>query len=230
MAKKNDKEDFFSGWTAVIIGLIGVVLVCFLAQKGVEYFQGGEASSSSGSFLGSSTAVSEEVQDEDEDIKKAKQMKATENSQAENDSDKSKDKNKSLADEEQAAAEKNSKQNQKPEQDEKLSIQDKIAISNQKLQEGRNFFAERNLTNALESFDQAVKIYALNAAAWTEHGKVCVEMQNFEQALRDFNKAVEVDSTYADAYTQRGLYYQAFGDDEKAQADFAMSDILSKKQ
>ena len=229
MAKKNDKEDFFSGWTAVIIGLIGVVLVCFLAQKGVEYFQGGEASSSSGSFLGSSTAVSEEVQDEDEDIKKAKQMKATENSQAENDSDKSKDKNKSSA-EEQAAAEKNSKQNKKPEQDEKLSIQDKIAISNQKLQEGRNFFAERNLTNALESFDQAVKIYALNAAAWTEHGKVCVEMKNFEQALRDFNKAVEVDSTYADAYTQRGLYYQAFGDDEKAQADFAMSDILSKKQ
>ena len=227
MAKKNDKEDFFSGWTAVIIGLIGVVLVCFLAQKGVEYFQGGEASSSSGSFLGSSTAVSEEVQDEDEDIKKAKQMKVTENSQAENDSDKSKDKNKSSA-EEQAAAEKNSKQNKKPEQDEKLSIQDKIAISNQKLQEGRNFFAERNLTNALESFDQAVKIYALNAAAWTEHGKVCVEMKNFEQALRDFNKAVEVDSTYADAYTQRGLYYQAFGDDEKAQADFAMSDILSK--
>ena len=222
MAKKNDRQDFFSGWTAVIIGLLGVVLVCFLAQAAVEYFQGSEGGNSSNVFVGSSS--SEKFEDEDEDIKKARQMKDAEKNSAQ-----SEDKNKSSATKEEDQSEKNSKQPPKAE-DEKLSIQDKISISNQKLAEGRNFFAEGNLSKALESFDQAVKVYSLNAAAWTERGRVCVEIQNFDQALHDFNKAVEVDSTYADAYNQRGLFYQAFGDEEKAQADFAMHEILSKRQ
>ena len=228
MAKKDDKKDFFSGWTAFFIVALGFVLICFAAQKGVEYFQGGGGKTfSSAAVFSDSKSKPEEV--EDEDIKKAKQMKAAENSNAENNSDKSQDKNKNST--EDAKADKNQKQqqNQKPE-DEKLSIQDKISISNQKLQEGKNFVTEGNLSQALECFDQAVKLYSLNAAALTERGKVYTQMKNFEQALRDFNKAVEVDSTYADAYTQRGLYYQNFGDDEKAQADLATAQILSQRQ
>ena len=231
MAKKDDKKDFFSGWTAFFIVALGFVLICFAAQKGVEYFQGGGSGKtfSSAAVFSDSKSKPEEV--EDEDIKKAKQMKAEENSDAENNSDKSQDKNKSSAEDanSEKTADKNQKQPPKPE-DEKLSIQDKIFISNQKLQEGKNFVAEGKLAEALESFDQAVKLYALNAEALTERGKVYTTMQNFEQALRDFNKAVEVDSTYADAYTQRGLYYQNFGDDEKAQADLATAQILSQRQ
>lgn len=227
MVKKDDKKDFFSGWTAFFIVALGFVLICFAAQKGVEYFQGGGSGKTFSSAAVFSDSKSKPEEAQDEDIKKAKQMKAAENSNAENNSLAAQDKNKSSA-ENETTADKNQNQQQKPE-DEKLSIQDKIFISNQKLQEGKNFVAQGNLSQALKCFDQAVKLYSLNAAAFTERGKVYTTMQNFEQALRDFNKAVEVDSTYADAYTQRGLYYQNFGDDEKAQADLATAQVLSSK-
>jgi len=226
LAKKNENKDFFSGWTLFFAVLLGFFLVCFVAQKGMEYFQGNDGGNfSNASFLGGSSSKVEEIEDEDEDIKKAKQMKAAKDSQAENNSDA---KNKSDTDK-TTDTEKNSKQTPKPEDDEKLSIQDKIFISNQKLQEGKNFVAEGNLSEALDCFNQAVKLYSLNAAALTERGKIYTEMKNFEQALHDFNKAIEVDSTYSDAYKQRGIYYQNFGDDEKAQADLATAEVLSKR-
>ena len=88
MAKKNEKETFFSGWTAFFIVMLGFILICFVAQKGMEYLQGGSGSGTA--FFGSSASSSENLEDEDEDIRKAKQQKAAEN---DNRPDKDKDKN-----------------------------------------------------------------------------------------------------------------------------------------
>jgi len=96
----------------------------------------------------------------------------------------------------------------------------------------------KNYELAIKDFNKVIKLLKTSQAGDTvavdvnvylgityrERGKVYYELKNYKLAVKDFNEAIELNPNSAvDAvnYHLRGLCYQALGDEEKAQADFA---------
>ncbi|MBR7025619.1 MAG: tetratricopeptide repeat protein [Selenomonadaceae bacterium] len=104
-----------------------------------------------------------------------------------------------------------------------VAAEDKIFLSNQKLEDCRKLYYNRDYQGVIKLCNEAIEINANNAKAYALRGAIYRELKNFNAAISDLSKAIELNPNYADAYNDRGAVYQdiknynlAFADYDKA--------------
>lgn len=80
---------------------------------------------------------------------------------------------------------------------------------------------------AVADFDKAISLKPNDVANYENRGLVYGNMGDFKSALADFDKVISLKPT-AEAYQRRAQCYEALGDNEKAQADLAKANELTK--
>jgi lipoprotein NlpI len=73
---------------------------------------------------------------------------------------------------------------------------------------------------AIEDFDEAIKLDPKYALAYNNRGSAWIGMGDFDHAIADFNQAIALDAKYALAYNFRGSAWIAKGDVDRAISDF----------
>lgn len=87
----------------------------------------------------------------------------------------------------------------------------------------------KNFNQAISDCNEAIKINPNNADAYIHRAMAYGNSNNLKQTFDDVEKAIQLGEYFqnkknlAVAYHVRGLCYQNFGDNQKAQEDFAMS-------
>ncbi len=84
---------------------------------------------------------------------------------------------------------------------------------------GNEAYLQKNYSQAIDYFNQAIQLNPNLAVAYTKRGNVYYELGNLNQALQDYNKAIQLDPNYAGAYTNRGLVYYELGNLNQALQD-----------
>lgn len=85
------------------------------------------------------------------------------------------------------------------------------------------YVARREFDQAMEDYDQAIRLDGNFAPAYDNRGVVNTAIEEYDAALADFNRALDIDSNYAPAYINRGIVSAIQGDWDSAQADFEMA-------
>jgi tetratricopeptide (TPR) repeat protein len=84
-----------------------------------------------------------------------------------------------------------------------------------------NLWRDRGeLDNAIDDFNEAIRLDPKNAAAYNNRGSARSDKNELDKAIADFDSAIEIDPKFASAYRNRGGAYmskEAYG---KALADF----------
>ncbi len=85
-------------------------------------------------------------------------------------------------------------------------------------------YAEMRMNKeAIESFNEAIKIYPRYAKAHNDLAVVHGRTGKFELALDNFNKAIKIDWDYADAHYNLGILLEYLGQKEKAKEEFEIA-------
>jgi tetratricopeptide (TPR) repeat protein len=69
---------------------------------------------------------------------------------------------------------------------------------------GNVFYAQRQLSRALDAYDRAVKADPRFVKAWDRRGNVLVDMGRNYKALDSYNEAIRIDPMYAPAWNSKG--------------------------
>lgn len=90
---------------------------------------------------------------------------------------------------------------QEPERGDKHDPTDAEALN----VKGMNFVRTRQLKEALECFEEAVKLNPNHSSAWYNRGMSLMGLgESNEEALHCFQKAIEIDPLYAEAWNNKG--------------------------
>lgn len=91
------------------------------------------------------------------------------------------------------------------------------------LNRGAAYVARREFDEALEDYNEAVRLDGSFAPSYNNRGVVYAAIEEYDVALADFNRALDMDSNYPPAYINRGIVSAIQGDWDSAQADFEMA-------
>ncbi len=73
---------------------------------------------------------------------------------------------------------------------------------------------------AMEDFNQALRLDPELATAYYNRGFIRFELKDYQQAIENFNQAIQLNPENADAYHCRCLVHQVQGDKQEIIADF----------
>jgi len=74
--------------------------------------------------------------------------------------------------------------------------------------------------NAIEQFNEAIKINPRYAKAHNDLGTVYGRIGEFDLALEEFNTAIKIDKDYADAYYNLGILLEFLDEEDEARKNF----------
>lgn len=98
-------------------------------------------------------------------------------------------------------------------------LKEKILQSDRQKQIGNDFIRNKNYSQALESYNNAININPQNAAAFFNRALVHLKMKIYTQAAEDCHKAIEINKNYAKAYIRRAKAYKELKFYDKAMED-----------
>ena len=217
------KKDFFSGWTAVLLGFLGIFILLFAVQQLVEMFQTSGENDNRNSFS-ESTAKSFESTDKpigtsssSSKVSDKKLSELTENiSKAQNLSNEEK---KAIV--EQKVAEGTQAMSEGDFQAALKTYNEWIEMNpqdaNAHKSRGDVYQEMKNYNRAVENYDEAIEINSDFAIAYCSRGASYIKLGNYEQAIKDLNKAIELQPDYVDAYKNLSVCYRAMGESDTAQ-------------
>ena len=102
-------------------------------------------------------------------------------------------------------------------------------LSNQKVEEGNNFYSKGELSKAISSYDEAIKLDPDNYLAYTNRSVVYLDQQLFDKTIEDCDKAIAIKNDFVLSYYNRAVAYQNKGDLEKSLADYKKTLELDSK-
>lgn len=97
-----------------------------------------------------------------------------------------------------------------------FATEDRAFLSNQKVAEAWSFYNRGEYVNAIDLFNEAIKLYRDNALAYFGRGTVYYNQKQYVQAIFEFDKAVELNPALYQAYYNRGNAYQNLNQYEQA--------------
>ncbi|OMJ86611.1 hypothetical protein SteCoe_11825 [Stentor coeruleus] len=85
---------------------------------------------------------------------------------------------------------------------------EKILQSDQQKQIGNDFIRNKNYTQALESYNNAININPQNSQAYFNRALVHLKIKLYTKAAEDCDKAIEINKNYVKAYIRRAKAYK----------------------
>ncbi|NES72407.1 MAG: tetratricopeptide repeat protein, partial [Okeania sp. SIO2D1] len=64
---------------------------------------------------------------------------------------------------------------------------------------------------AINSFEQAIKVKADYADAWNNRGVCLAKIQKYQEAVKSYNQAIAIKNNYSDAWNNRGVALMKLG-------------------
>ena len=100
-----------------------------------------------------------------------------------------------------------------------ISGADKLFMSNLRVDEGDKLYDNKDLTNALKKYSEAIELNPKNSAAYAGRGNILIDQKNYKSALSDLNQAITLDSSQAYIFNYRACAYIELGEYDKALDD-----------
>ncbi len=102
-----------------------------------------------------------------------------------------------------------------------LSQADRNILAAQKLGDGNDFYHQSKYQEAINFYNEAIKLNPNDADAYNGRGATYVNLKNYKQAIVDYNKAIKLNPKYARLYYNRGIVYSDLKQYDKAIADYS---------
>ena len=97
------------------------------------------------------------------------------------------------------------------------------------LEEGIKLFQAEKYSEAIEAFNEVIKIQANNQYAYFFRGYSYLQLEKYTLAKTDLDKSIELDDSISYAYYFRGITNYALGDKNNAIADLETAAKLFEK-
>lgn len=94
---------------------------------------------------------------------------------------------------------------------------------------GDYFYSKERYKEAIECYDEAIKLEPLNDSFWCSKGDALHKMGRFEKALKCFEKAIELDSSYSRPFEGKGNALKALGRVDEAEVFLTKAKELESK-
>ena len=94
---------------------------------------------------------------------------------------------------------------------------------------GDYFCSKDRYKEAVECYDEAIRLDPSNSVFWTNKGEALYETGNFKRAIHCFDKAIELKSSYSHPFEGKGKALKALGRDEEADRCFQKAKELTNK-
>ena len=91
---------------------------------------------------------------------------------------------------------------------------------------GRDYSEQGDHENAIEAYDEAIRLNPQSAKAYNNRGIAYGELSQYERAIEDFDEAIRLNPQEPGAYFNRGIAYRLLGQQELADRDFAKAKEL----
>lgn len=94
---------------------------------------------------------------------------------------------------------------------------------------GYIYFGPEDYQKAFSDFSKVTELKPNDSVSYKNRGDLCRHFKQYEQAIQDYDKAIELGiegKNFGEILYYRGLCYQATGDEDKAQVDFAKAKEL----
>ncbi|NES08197.1 MAG: tetratricopeptide repeat protein [Okeania sp. SIO2F4] len=80
-----------------------------------------------------------------------------------------------------------------------------LMMANDYAKQGDQFFLAGRLKEAINAYNQALKIYPEMADVWNNRGVVLTRLKIFDEAIVSYDRALQIRADYADAWNNRGV-------------------------
>lgn len=90
-----------------------------------------------------------------------------------------------------------------------------LEAARQFAKQGEKFFMEHRLDEAINAYDQALKLQANLPEVWNNRGVVLTRLKRYQEAIASYEQAIQIRADYPDAWSNRGValaklkYYEA---------------------
>ncbi|MGC9524194.1 MAG: tetratricopeptide repeat protein [Limnospira sp.] len=90
-----------------------------------------------------------------------------------------------------------------------------LEAARQFAKQGEKFFMENRLDEAINAYDQALKLQANLPEVWNNRGVVLTRLKRYQEAIASYEQAIQIRADYPDAWSNRGValaklkYYEA---------------------
>jgi tetratricopeptide (TPR) repeat protein len=82
--------------------------------------------------------------------------------------------------------------------------------------EGCDYYESKQYTDAIASFDSAIKLEPGFSPSWYNRGVAYLEQRKYRNALESFDRAIEIDPYYTSALINRGIILRNLGEHDAA--------------
>ena len=97
-----------------------------------------------------------------------------------------------------------------------------ISCTNNDAQEGDSFYNNKDYINAIEYYNQSIKLNPNNVKSIYRRGRSYEEIGKYKKAYDDYMKVITIDKKYTSAYLSIAIYHHR-------NSDFLLSESYSKK-
>ncbi|MEB3215791.1 MAG: tetratricopeptide repeat protein [Nostocales cyanobacterium 94392] len=97
------------------------------------------------------------------------------------------------------------------------------------LEEGIKLFQAEKYREAIETFNEVIKIQPNNQYAYLFKGASYFQLKEYQQAKTDLDKSIELDDSISYSYLFRGVTNAALGNKDNAIADLETAEKLFEK-
>jgi tetratricopeptide (TPR) repeat protein len=91
--------------------------------------------------------------------------------------------------------------------------------ANRLYRQGRYLIEQENFEQAVETFDQVLRIDPKLALALNGRGYALLRLHNYQRAVEDCSQAIRLNPNYSNAYRNRSVARRALGDVAGARED-----------
>ena len=82
---------------------------------------------------------------------------------------------------------------------------EQLMKANDYAKQGDKFFLAGRLKQAVNTYNQALKIHPQMADVWNNRGVVLTRLKMFDEAICSYDRALQIRADYADAWNNRGV-------------------------
>jgi DNA-binding beta-propeller fold protein YncE len=97
-----------------------------------------------------------------------------------------------------------------------LDISDQHSLEESLINRGLQYFENEEYTNAISSFDEALKINPKNQRAYNHKGDAFFKQGSYEEAIKCYDEALKINPKYLDVLKDKGLALERLGKENDA--------------